>query len=45
MSDQNFPYVNHTNKLHGPLELIDTKQSDEQRTVQMFKPFVDLKNG
>ena len=23
MSDQNFPYVNHMDKLHGPLELID----------------------
>ena len=23
MSDKNFPYVNHMNKLHGPLELID----------------------
>ena len=23
MSDENFPYVNHMNKLYGPLELID----------------------
>ena len=23
MSDKNFPYVNHMNKLYGPLELID----------------------
>lgn len=36
MSDKSYPYVNHMNILHGPLQLIDIQALVDQCTDQWY---------
>jgi hypothetical protein len=44
----NFRFVSQTQKIVIQISVnlkVQSTHCDEQRTVQMFKPFVELKNG